>query len=41
MQGSRAAACQLPHSPEPTGCHGSRGSSPLPVPGSTSTLLPV
>lgn len=41
VQGSGVAACQLLQSPKPTGCHGSWGSSPLPVPGSTSTLLPV
>ena len=41
VQGSGDAARQLLHSPEPTSCHCVRGSSPLPVPGSTSTLLPV
>lgn len=38
QQGRGLPAPALPRVP---GCHGSRGSSPLPVPGSTSALLPV
>lgn len=41
VQGSGDEARQLLHSSEPPGCHGSQSSSPLPVRGSTSTLLPV